>query len=162
MQGRNAEARKPGSPVHCHIPGFMVSCCISSAFCGLRPEVSVLVLGCIPPMNSLPCEPSLTCPLRPRAPGLLAVFALMIVLLSALQAATAGGAVSGSVSNAGTGDLLEGVRVTLPDLGLTAFTDNTGRYIFSNVPPGAHSIVANYTGLDSIKHDVTRSEEHTS
>jgi iron complex outermembrane receptor protein len=82
-------------------------------------------------------------------------FALVLALMPALGAATAGGAVSGSVSNAGTGDLLEGVRVSLPQLGLTVLTDNTGRYTFSSVPPGAHDIVAAYTGLDSLKHEVT-------
>jgi iron complex outermembrane recepter protein len=65
------------------------------------------------------------------------------------------GAISGSVSNAGTGDLLEGVRVTLPGLGLSVFTDNTGRYTITNVPAGTHTIEATYTGLDSLKHDVT-------
>ena len=75
---------------------------------------------------------------------------------SALHAAAASEAsISGSVSNAGTGDLLEGVRVSLPALGLTVFTDNTGRYTFPSVPPGAHQIVATYTGLDPMKQDVT-------
>jgi TonB-dependent receptor len=75
---------------------------------------------------------------------------------SGLHAAAASEAsISGSVSNAGTGDLLEGVRVSLPSLGLTVFTDNTGRYTFPSVPPGAHQIVATYTGLDPMKQDVT-------
>jgi iron complex outermembrane receptor protein len=72
-----------------------------------------------------------------------------------LEAATASSAVSGTVSNAGTGDSLEGVRVSLPNLGLTVLTDNTGRYHFSNVPEGTHEILATYTGLDPLKHNVT-------
>src|SRR5687767_13489615 len=73
----------------------------------------------------------------------------------AFAAAAATGTISGSVSNAGTGDFLEGVRVSLPDLGLTVFTDNTGHYSFPSVPPGSHQIVANYTGLDAMKHEVS-------
>jgi iron complex outermembrane receptor protein len=72
-----------------------------------------------------------------------------------LCAATSGATLTGTVSNAGTGDFLEGVRVALPDLGLTVLTDNTGRYQFTNVPPGVHQVVATYTGLDPLKHDVT-------
>jgi iron complex outermembrane recepter protein len=70
------------------------------------------------------------------------------------RAASSGATVSGAVSNAGTGDLLQGVRVTLVDLGVTALTDQTGRYAFSDVPAGTHEIVASYTGLDPLKHQV--------
>src|SRR4051794_37353150 len=94
----------------------------------------------------LPCP----APLRTITLRLLAVcaaFSLAAIELSA-QPGGGGGTISGAVSNAGTGDLLEGVRVTLPDLGLTAFSDHTGRYLFSNVPPGTHAVVATYTGLD--------------
>ena len=80
---------------------------------------------------------------------------VVLALLPSLGAAVADGALSGSVSNAGTGDLLEGVRVSLPKLGLTVLTDNTGRYTFSSVPPGAHEIVATYTGLDALRHTVS-------
>ena len=87
----------------------------------------------------------------------LACLAVAGVMLSPpeVRAQTGGGIIAGSISNAATGDLLEGVRVSLPDAGLTVLTDNTGRYLFSNVPAGTHPIVASYTGLDSVKHDVT-------
>ncbi|MDO8542581.1 MAG: TonB-dependent receptor [Opitutaceae bacterium] len=65
------------------------------------------------------------------------------------------GIVSGNVSNAGTGNLLEGARVELAALGLTALTDNTGRFVLINVPAGAHEIVASYTGLDPVRASVT-------
>ena len=58
------------------------------------------------------------------------------------------GAISGTVSNAGTGNLLEGAKVELPRLGLTALTDNTGRFVLSEVPAGSHEIFASYSGLD--------------
>jgi hypothetical protein len=72
-----------------------------------------------------------------------------------LHAQPPAGAISGVVSNAGTGDLLEGVRVSLPGLGLTTLTDNTGRYTFTQVPAGTHAILATYTGLDSLQQVVT-------
>jgi len=63
-------------------------------------------------------------------------------------AETATGIITGSVSNAGTGDRLEGVRVALPKLGLAVLTDNTGRFVLTSVPAGTHELLANYTGLD--------------
>ncbi len=81
-----------------------------------------------------------------------ALLALMPVLRSA--AAEGAGTITGSVSNAATGDLLEGVRVAVPGLGLTALTDSTGRYTLGGVPPGTHAIVATYTGLDTQRHEV--------
>ena len=93
--------------------------------------------------------------MRPCPRGL-AWLALLFVLpgLAGLRAETAGGIISGSVSNAGTGDLLEGVRVALPALGLNGLTDNTGRYTLTGVPPGTHEITATYIGLDPLKYTV--------
>jgi TonB-dependent receptor len=68
---------------------------------------------------------------------------------SALGAAVADrGVIAGTVSNAGTGNLLEGARVELPGLRLTELTDNTGHYVFDGVPAGTHEIVATYSGLE--------------
>ncbi len=64
------------------------------------------------------------------------------------------GAVTGFVSNAATGNLLEGARVEIPALGLATLTDITGRFNFTQVPPGAHVIVAAYTGLDSEQAEI--------
>ncbi|MBI4626998.1 MAG: TonB-dependent receptor [Verrucomicrobia bacterium] len=76
---------------------------------------------------------------------------------SALAAVSdaASGVISGNVSNSGTGNLLEGARVEVPQLGLVALTDNTGRFVLSGVPAGAHELVASYTGLDPLKASVT-------
>lgn len=68
--------------------------------------------------------------------------------------AAGGGSIAGVVSNSGTGDLLEGVQVSLPGLGLVTFTDNTGRYSFLNVPAGTHALAVTYTGLDAVRQDV--------
>ena len=69
-------------------------------------------------------------------------------------ATSASGSISGNISNAGTGNLLEGARVELPQLGLSTLTDNTGRFVLNRVPPGTHEMVASYLGLDPIKAEV--------
>ncbi|MFM7749951.1 MAG: carboxypeptidase regulatory-like domain-containing protein, partial [Opitutaceae bacterium] len=74
---------------------------------------------------------------------------LWLPVIPALRAQAPAGAVAGVVSNAGTGDLLEGVRVSLPALGLATLSDATGRYALTPVPAGTHEITASYTGLDA-------------
>lgn len=99
------------------------------------------------------CNPSLV-PLSPLRYGAI-IFPLLAVLWLAfalpLARAADVGAISGSVSNTATGNLLEGARVELPKLGLTAFTDNTGRYVLTGVPAGSHEVVATYIGLDAVR-----------
>ena len=75
----------------------------------------------------------------------------------AMEAPTGAGAggLSGNVSNAGTGNLLEGARVELPALGLSALTDNTGRFLLTGVPAGTHEVLASYLGLDAVRAMVT-------
>jgi hypothetical protein len=58
------------------------------------------------------------------------------------------GSVAGTVSNAGTGNLLEGAHVERPTLGIVAVADRTGRFMLTGLPAGTHEIVASYTGLD--------------
>ena len=67
----------------------------------------------------------------------------------------AAGVLTGSVSNAATGNLLEGAKVAVPELGLTTLADTTGRYVFSGVPAGHYEVVASYTGLDPARVIVT-------
>ena len=83
---------------------------------------------------------------------LLCAFAFLAA--SIVQAADTG-IISGSVSNTATGNLLEGARLELPQLGLTALTDETGRFVLNNVPAGTHDIVASYIGLDRLSAQVT-------
>ena len=73
-----------------------------------------------------------------------------LLIVPAVQAAE-GGSISGTVTNSATGNLLEGARIEVPTLGLRVLSDNTGSYIFSGVPAGAHEIVVNYIGLDVVK-----------
>jgi iron complex outermembrane recepter protein len=90
---------------------------------------------------------------RRFADGLLLVAALAFGLTSPARAADVG-VISGTVSNAATGNLLEGASVGVPALGLTAFTDGTGRYVLSGVPAGAHELVVTYIGLDATRAQV--------
>jgi iron complex outermembrane receptor protein len=83
----------------------------------------------------------------------IACYSLTVPVQAAVPGTT--GSISGNVSNAGTGNLLEGARVEIPSLGLSTFTDNTGRFVLLDVPAGSHNVVANYTGLDPITTSVT-------
>ena len=65
------------------------------------------------------------------------------------------GTLTGSISNAATGNLLEGAKVELPQLGLSALADNTGRYVLAGVPPGTHDVAVTYIGLDPMQQQVT-------
>ena len=84
------------------------------------------------------------------------VFALLLFILGALAPTVfaATGSISGNVGNAGTGRLLEGAKVELPQLGLSTLTDETGRFSLREVPAGSHEIVATYLGLDALTASV--------
>lgn len=88
--------------------------------------------------------------------ALLVVAPIPTVSLAAATPAVAAatGSIAGNVSNAATGNLLEGARIELPALGLSALADETGRFVLDDVPAGAHEIVATYLGLDAQKFTV--------
>lgn len=92
---------------------------------------------------------------RRIAHSLVVLGLLGLALLAPLGRAADAGSVTGTVSNTTTGELLEGVRVQVPRLGLTALTDNAGRFVLSAVPAGTHELVATYIGLDSMRSEVT-------
>lgn len=75
-------------------------------------------------------------------------------LAVSLRAQPSSSTITGSVSNGGTGDLLEGARISLPQLGLTTLADRTGRFVLTGVPAGSHELVATYTGLDLLKYTI--------
>ncbi|MGH7956678.1 MAG: carboxypeptidase-like regulatory domain-containing protein, partial [Opitutaceae bacterium] len=81
--------------------------------------------------------------------------ALAIAPIQVAQAAEGVGAVTGTVSNTATRNLLEGAKVEVPQLGLTTFTDNLGRFVLPAVPAGTHELVVSYVGLDSVRSQVT-------
>jgi iron complex outermembrane receptor protein len=99
-----------------------------------------------------------TAPSFAGRPLFLRFFSLLITFLvvaMGARGADAAGTLTGNISNAGTNNLLEGALVEIPALGLTTFTDNTGRFVLDGVPPGTHEAVASYTGLDTIRATVT-------
>lgn len=55
--------------------------------------------------------------------------ALLLAAGVGFAAEAGGGSITGYVSNAATGTLLEGARVEVSSLGAVTLTDNTGRYI---------------------------------
>ncbi|HEY1108400.1 MAG TPA: carboxypeptidase regulatory-like domain-containing protein, partial [Opitutaceae bacterium] len=81
------------------------------------------------------------------------IFVALAFLAAALRGAETG-SITGSINNAATGNMLEGVRVTIPQLNQSVLTDNTGRYVFPSVPVGAHEVSASYIGLDTQKQTV--------
>src|SRR4051794_12276541 len=64
------------------------------------------------------------------------------------------GTLAGVVNNRATGDLLEGAKISVPQLGVTALTDNTGRFVLADLPAGTHEVVASYVGLDPMRSQV--------
>ncbi|MBI4624014.1 MAG: TonB-dependent receptor [Verrucomicrobia bacterium] len=81
--------------------------------------------------------------------------AIAVALLAPSAGAAETGVITGSVSNTATGNLLEGARIEVPSLRLTALTDNTGRFVLAGVPAGTHEVVATYIGLDAQRIQVT-------
>ena len=77
----------------------------------------------------------------------LALFALTLAGLAG--AADAGnGIVSCIVTNAKTGNGLEGAKVEIAQLKLSALVDRTGRYVIEGVPAGRHELTVTYVGMD--------------
>jgi iron complex outermembrane recepter protein len=95
---------------------------------------------------------------KPTTPGslrhLLALLLFFGGALTSLLAADTGGTITGYVSNAATGNLLEGARVDVPALGRTVYTDRNGQFTIANVPPGTHQVATSYLGLDEMRTDV--------
>jgi hypothetical protein len=80
-----------------------------------------------------------------------ALFFASIAPAESSAATAATGTLSGSVSNAATGNLLAGAAVEVPALGRRVVTDPSGRYLLSELPAGTHEIVVSYLGLDSVR-----------
>jgi iron complex outermembrane receptor protein len=68
-------------------------------------------------------------------------------------AAQSTGSIEGTITLAATGDALHGAQVQIVELGQTATSGQDGKYIFSEVPPGAYHLV---THLDSTFTDDTK------
>ncbi len=65
------------------------------------------------------------------------------------------GIITGTVSNAATGQNLEGAIVRLTGSPILAAARRDGTYTLRNVPSGTHELVATYTGLEQATASVT-------
>jgi len=81
--------------------------------------------------------------------------ALLVATASLRAASGDSGVLTGTVSNTVTNNLLEGARVSITTLGLSALTDNTGRFVLAEVPMGSHEVVVTCLGLDPSRTQVT-------
>jgi len=63
-------------------------------------------------------------------------------------AADLGGTITGRVQNVATGHYLNHARVAVHGTQIVTFTDDTGAYLVSEVPPGTAVLDVFYTGLD--------------
>ena len=81
-----------------------------------------------------------------------------LTLLSSVAPAWAAsgpsGVITGTVDNVGTGNLLEGAKVSISSLGLSVLTDHTGRFVLPEVPAGDYEVVVSYVGLDAVTKTV--------
>ena len=76
------------------------------------------------------------------------------LLFSATQA-FAQGSVSGTVTDADTGEELIGVNVVIPSLNIGDATGPNGTYLLSNVPAGDYRIKARYVGFTTVRRTIT-------
>jgi len=57
---------------------------------------------------------------------------------------------AGKITDAKTGEALVGASIFFPDLKLGVYADNSGRFQFSEVPPGHHLVEVSHVGYTSI------------
>lgn len=75
---------------------------------------------------------------------------LFLIFLVPLAVVAQTGKITGTVSDAETGEPLVGANVTLENTSLGAMTDVDGYFIVLNVPAGTYSVRANYVGYTDI------------
>lgn len=90
---------------------------------------------------------------RVPAPARLAL--LFTCLLALITPALAQSTLIGTVTNAATGQNLEGARVVLQGTGREAVTDSQGVYRLDDVQPGAAVLQVSYTGLQTVNTPLT-------
>jgi iron complex outermembrane recepter protein len=89
-----------------------------------------------------------------------AVLPCVVVFCSAFFSAAASaqpavGRITGTVSNAATGQNLEGADVILSPGDIAVLTSRDGRFIADNLAPGRYAVTVRYSGLDPKTIDAT-------
>ena len=81
----------------------------------------------------------------------------LALVLGATQAAaqTSEGTLTGRVSESGSGRSLEGAIVTISDARYRDYTDASGRFSITDIPPGDYEVTITYVGLESEQVMVT-------
>ncbi len=62
---------------------------------------------------------------------------------------------SGTITDAQTGDALPGAHIVLVGSGLGASSDMVGRYLVRGIPPGTYTLRSTYVGYESISATIT-------
>ncbi len=87
---------------------------------------------------------------------------LAFVLGASHAAAQSGeGSLTGRVSESGAGRSLEGAIVTISDARYRDYTDASGRFSITDIPPGEYEVVITYVGLQPEQGTVTVQADQT-
>ena len=84
------------------------------------------------------------------SPWAFLAFLTLFVALAVPAHALVTGIISGKVTDAETGAPLSGANVVLTGTTLTTVTDDAGRYVITNVPPGAYQVAASLVGYAEV------------
>ena len=82
------------------------------------------------------------------------LFAACALALTARAADAGTGSIAGAISSSQTRNALQGATVTIPSLNRTVLTDESGRFLISNVPPGVAEVIVSYTGFEEARQQV--------
>lgn len=86
----------------------------------------------------------------------------MVAMSSPAAAQSSEAALSGKVSQAGSGAMLSGAVVTIVETGQSTTTNDQGFYRFGNVVPGRYTVSVDYIGYPSRSEQVTLANSTTS
>ncbi len=93
------------------------------------------------------------------AAALLLLLLLLLLPDSALAQDT--GSITGTVTDAESGETIPGVNVSIPELNIGAATDVDGEYTIEGVPAGTHTLSVSFVGYQTNEAEVTVSAGET-